>query len=217
MFTAVIPVKKNSKRFPNKNIKPFGNENLLTRKIRQVKSSGIADKIIVSSDCEIMLKIAKNLNVETIKRPKNLADESKPLSDFFLYITSIVPNGHLIWSCVTSPLFDENLMIDAKLKYEQALKNGYDSLITIYKFKHYIMDKKGPLNYQLGKNHLNSDQLEPFDLFTNGIIIAPIKSVLKWKYNYGPKAYRYEVNQKASIDIDTELDYLCALAYYNNS
>lgn len=47
-FTAVIPVKANSSRLPGKNIKPFGNENLLTRKIRQVKASNIADRIIVS-------------------------------------------------------------------------------------------------------------------------------------------------------------------------
>ncbi|WP_306201323.1 cytidylyltransferase domain-containing protein [Campylobacter jejuni] len=51
-FTAVIPVKANSSRLPGKNIKPFGNENLLTRKIRQVKASNIADRIIVSSDSD---------------------------------------------------------------------------------------------------------------------------------------------------------------------
>ena len=58
MFTAIIPVKKNSSRLPGKNLKIFGKENLLTRKIRQLKESKIADRIIVSSDCTKMLQVA---------------------------------------------------------------------------------------------------------------------------------------------------------------
>ena len=124
-----------------------------------------------------------------------------------------IPEGHLVWSCVTSPHFDEKLMSKAKVKYINALSDGYDSLITVYKFKHYLMDKNGPLNYELGLSHKNSDQLQGLDLFTNGIIFAPILSVKKWNYNYGPKAYRFDVDQKASIDIDTKLDYLAALSW----
>ena len=104
-------------------------------------------------------------------------------------------------------------MSKAKIEYTNALDKGYDSLITVYKFKHYLMDKNGPLNYKLGLSHKNSDQLPALDLFTNGIIFAPIFSVKKWKYNYGPNPYRFEVDQKASIDIDTELDYLTALSW----
>lgn len=213
MFTAVIPVKANSSRLPGKNIKPFGKENLLSRKIRQVQESKIADRIIVSSDSLEMLQIAKDMGVEGILRPSDLADESRPLSDFFDYITELIPTGNLIWSCATSPFFDEVLMKEAKIKYEQAIQNGFDSLITIYKFKHYMMDKNGPLNYKLGVAHLNSQDLPALDLFTNGILIAPIESVKKWHYNYGPNAYRFEVDQKASIDIDTKYDYLAALSW----
>ena len=213
MFTAVIPVKKNSTRFPGKNLKIFGKENLLVRKIRQLKESQIADKIIVSSDSDEMLDIAKKNNVEAVSRPTFYADESKPLSEFFQYIATLIPEGHLVWSCVTSPHFNEKLMTKAKNEYIAALDNGHDSLISIYKFKHYLMDKKGPLNYKLGLSHKNSDQLPALDLFTNGILFAPIISVKEWGYNYGPKAYRFEVDQKASIDIDTELDYISALSW----
>ncbi|HHP0355631.1 TPA: cytidylyltransferase domain-containing protein [Campylobacter lari subsp. concheus] len=216
-FTAVIPVKADSSRLPGKNIKPFGNENLLTRKIRQVKTSNIADRIIVSSDSEEMLQMARDMGVEAILRPKDLADESRPLSDFFDYIVELIPEGHLIWACATSPFFDEHLMVQAKQEYLKALSSGYDSLITVYKFKHYMMDENGPLNYKLGLAHQNSQDLPPLDLFTNGILIAPITSVSKWHYNYGLNSYRFIVDQKASIDIDTKLDYLAALAWLNEN
>ena len=75
------------------------------------------------------------------------------------------------------------------------------------------MDKKGPLNFGFGAEHKNSEDLPELDLFTNGIVISPISSVKKWKYHFGPKAYRFKVDQKASNDIDTKLDYLTALAW----
>ncbi|WP_257406310.1 cytidylyltransferase domain-containing protein [Campylobacter lari] len=216
-FTAVIPVKADSSRLPGKNIKPFGNENLLTRKIRQVKTSNIADRIIVSSDSEEMLQMAKDMGVEAILRPKDLADESRPFSDFLDYIVELISEGHLIWACATSPFFDEHLMVQAKQEYLKALNNGYDSLITVYKFKHYMMDENGPLNYKLGLAHQNSQDLPPLDFFTNGIIMSPISSVASWHYHYGKNAYRLVVDQKASIDIDTKLDYLTALAWLNEN
>jgi len=213
MLTAVIPVKENSSRLPGKNIKPFGNENLLSRKIRQVKESGITDRIIVSSDSSEMLNIAENMGVDAILRPLDLADESRPLSDFFDYIVSIIPDGDLMWACATSPFFDETLMRSAYKDYQNALLHGYDSLITTYKFKHYMLNEEGPLNYKLGLAHKNSQDLPALDLFTNGVLFAPIKSVKKWHYNYGSKAYRFNVDQKASIDIDTKYDYLAALSW----
>lgn len=215
-FTAIIPVKGNSSRLPNKNILPLGDENLLTRKIRQVKTSGIADRIIVSSDSEKMLEMARQMGVEAILRPQDLADESRPFSDFLDYIVEIVKEGHLIWTCATSPFFDENLMRQSKEIYLQNLENGYDSLIAIYKFRHYMLDSKGPINYKMGREHCNSQDLPALDFFTNGILYAPILSVAQWHYNYGPKAFRFEVNQKESLDIDTPLDYKIALAWYDS-
>ncbi|WLR39937.1 hypothetical protein P3269_05160 [Campylobacter jejuni] len=104
-FTAVIPVKANSSRLPNKNIRPFGNENLLTRKIRQVKTSNIADRIIVSSDSDEMLQMARDMGIEAIKRPIEFADESRPFGEFLIYLTELIKEGHLAYTCVTSPFF----------------------------------------------------------------------------------------------------------------
>ena len=47
-ITAVIPVKGNSTRLPNKNILPFGDSNLLQHKIEQLKHVEGLHEIIVS-------------------------------------------------------------------------------------------------------------------------------------------------------------------------
>lgn len=214
MYTAVIPVKKNSSRLLNKNILDFGDSTLLEHKINQLKKVKKINKIIVSSDSELMIEIAKKNNVEGILRPTDLANETRPLSDFFDYITTIVNDGYLVWACCTSPLFDEKYIKEAIHLWDEKIKFTHDSLITVYKFQHYLMDENGPMNYSLGNKHQNSQELKSYDLFTNGLLIAPISSVKKWRYNYGPNAYRFNVDQIASIDIDTKADYYTAKSYY---
>lgn len=217
---AVIPAKKNSSRLPNKNILPFGNSTLLEHKISQLQKVSGIDEIIVSSDSDIMLEKAKKMNVKSVKRPEELANELKPICDFFEYICDIIndDNGILVWSCCTSPLFDENLIQKALDIYKEKVYNSseYDSLIATYKFKHFLMDNNGPINYKLGKQHTNSQDLPDLYLFTNGIIITTLENVRKFKCWFGgPKHYKFLVDQKQSIDIDTEEDYIIAKAFYN--
>lgn len=217
---AVIPVKGNSSRLPGKNILPFGKSTLLETKIWQLQQVKGIDEIIVSSDSDVMLEKATLMGVKAIKRPIDLANESRPLAEFFEYICDVIndENGILVWACCTSPLFDEIHLNKAFDIYNSKVLNSedYDSLITVYKHTHYMRDEKGPLNYKLGRAHTNSQDIPPWYLFTNGVIISRLNKVREWGYNYGPKPYSMEVSQRASIDIDTRDDYICACAMYNH-
>ena len=94
-ITAVIPVKKNSSRLKNKNILPFASSNLLMHKIEQLKKVNLISRILVSSDSTQMLEMADSMDVDAIKRPTEFADESRPLTEFFDYITSIIDSDHI--------------------------------------------------------------------------------------------------------------------------
>ena len=48
------------------------------------------------------------------------------------------------------------------------MPENYDSLITTYRFQHYLFDEDGPFNFDIGENHKYSQNLPHFDLFTNG-------------------------------------------------
>ena len=211
-ISAVIPVKANSSRLKNKNILPFKETNLLINKIENLKKVNNLFEIIVSSDSDTMLNMAQKCKVKAIKRPNDLADESRPFSDFLDYICTIIQGEHLMWSCCTSPFVDYELFNSAISTYFEKLNEGYDSLITTMKFQHFLLDENGPMNFKSGKQHCNSQDLPIYHLFTNGIILAPKENVKKWHYHFGPKAYRMPVNQKQAIDIDTKYDYEIALA-----
>lgn len=213
-ITAIIPVKANSSRLPGKNLLPFGESNLLIHKIEQLKQVDEITDIIVSSDSDIMLEMAKNAGVQAIKRPEKYANESVPFGKFLDYLCEVLPNEHILWACVTSPLVEPYLYKKAIQIYFNKLSFGYDSLITLEPKQTFFMDKNGPLNFKTGLEHKNSEFLEPIYHFTNGINIAPKEKIAEWHYNYGPNPYKLLVNKREAIDIDDIYDYVCALAMY---
>ncbi|MDR0645032.1 MAG: hypothetical protein LBG05_09075 [Treponema sp.] len=215
IITAIIPVKKESGRLRNKNILPFADSNLLIHKIRQLKEVKAVSEIIVSSDSDAMLEMARNEGVVAMKRPIEFANESRSFSDFLEYICENTTGDHILWACVTSPLVDSNVYREGIEMYLQKREEGYDSLITVHRFQHFLLDGNGPLNFHRGKGHKNSQDLPPLFLFTNGIILAPRKNMYEWKYHFGINPFYLEVTKDAAIDIDDIYDYECALTFYN--
>ena len=149
-ITAVIPVKGNSTRLPNKNILPFADSNLLIHKIRQLKQVKEITDIIVSSDSDEMLAMAEAEGVTAMKRPTKYADESVPFGMFLEYISDTMPNEHIMWACATSPLVEPYLYEKAINTYFEKLEEGYDSLITCCPYQTYLMDEKGTSELQHG-------------------------------------------------------------------
>lgn len=216
-ITAVVPVKGNSSRLKNKNLLPFADSNLLVHKIRQLKQVDGISEIIVSSDSDEMLQYGIDEGVTAVKRPTQYADESQPFGYFLEYVCSIIGYDTLMWACCTSPMVTPELYAKAIKEYEQKLLEGYDSLITVQSFQHFLLDESGPMNFQPGLKHVNSQELPKYHYFTNGIILSPKDSVKAWHYHFGPRVYRMEIQQNEAIDIDTYWDYICAKAYYEES
>lgn len=211
-ITAIVPVKANSSRLPGKNILPFGGSNLLLHKIGQLKQVKEITDIIVSSDSDVMLEMAEEAGVKAVKRPEQYANESVPFGSFLDYLCETMPNDHFLWACVTSPLVEPYLYRRAIRLYFEKLEEGYDSLVTLHPMQSFFLDKNGPINFETGLNHKNSEFLEPIYHFTNGINLAPKTSIAEWHYNYGPNPFKLMVNKREASDIDDIYDYVQALA-----
>ena len=213
-ITAIVPVKGNSSRLPNKNILPFGDSNLLQHKIEQLKQVNGLYEIIVSSDSDEMLAIGEKCGVKAIKRPTRYADESVPFGMFLEYVCDIIEGDHLMWACATSPCVEPYLYEKAIKLYLEKLQEGYDSLITCQPYQTFLMDENGPMNFKMGLEHINSEKLPMLYHFTNGIDLAPKDKVKEWHYNFGPKAYKLLVNKREAADIDDVYDYEMAKILY---
>ena len=217
-YTAIIPVRAGSRRLKNKNISPFNGTNLLINKISQLKDVPLISRIVVSSDSDEMLEMAKNENVEIHKRSWEYCDEkTKTFGEVVAHIADSVSGDNIVWATCTSPLVSPDSYQKAINLYEDnVLKSKInDSLITFEPFKRYMWDDNGPLNYRLGINHVPSQQLPVFYFVTDGILIAERKNMIKWNYFHGTNPYKMELEKIECVDIDDLLDLEKAKAWLN--
>lgn len=213
-YTAVIPVREGSRRLKNKNVAPFAGTNLLLNKISQLKQVEEISNIVVSSDSELMLEMAEKAGVATHRRAPEFCDEkSKTFGEVVAHICSNVEGDNIIWATCTAPLVFPKHYKEAIGLYEKALKEGYDSLMSVETFKRYLWNDDGPVNYELGLKHVPSQQLPSLYFVTDGILIAPRQKMIEWNYFHGRNPYKYQLDKRTSIDIDDGLDLACARAW----
>lgn len=214
MYTAIIPVRKGSRRLKNKNIAPFSDSTLLEYKIKQLKNVSSIDNIVVSSDCDYMLDMSSKLGVSTYKRKPEYCDEkTKPFGEVVAHICSNVSGENIVWATCTSPLVEASDYEEAIEIYKRKKLEGYDSLMSVEEFHRYIWTDKGPLNYELGIKHVPSQELKALYRVTDGILIAPRKKMIEWKYFHGSNPHMHIMDKRSSIDIDDPLDMACAKAW----
>lgn len=213
-ITAVIPVRAGSRRLKNKNIAPFAGTNLLINKIEQLKKVDEIDKIIVSSDSDVMLEMARENGVETHKRAPEYCDEkTKSFGEVVRHVAENVTGDDILWATCTSPLVFPKTYKAAIKAYYPALEQGYDSLVSFEVIKRYLWDDNGPINYELGIKHVPSQQLPNLYIVTDGVLLAPREKMIEWAYFHGRNPYRFIIDKKTSVDIDDGLDLAKARAW----
>ena len=134
MISFFIPIRKGSKRVINKNFRPLPcySYGLLEIKIKQlIKFKKLAKKelknkfeFIISTNCEKTLKFLKKYKKEFrvhIRTDQDSADDS--LDRLIKLIPSICKGKYILWTHVTSPLFNE--------------KNYYEFIKSFLKSKKY--------------------------------------------------------------------------------
>jgi N-acylneuraminate cytidylyltransferase len=164
-------------------------------------------RIIVSTDCKKYQEIALSEGVEVNDRPSVLSGESAVFNDFVRYIANEFSIGSLVWCPVTAPLIDCVDYEDAISKYSDAIKDDYDSLITVNKVKRYLLDENGPLNFRHDIGIRSKNSLPILYEFVNGISIAKSASMSEWGYNWGQNPFKFILPVIRQVDICDREDY----------
>ena len=75
----VVPARGGSKRVPRKNVRPVAGVPMLQRTLEIVVASGVADRVIVSTDDDEIATVARSAGAEVpFMRPAHLADDHTP-------------------------------------------------------------------------------------------------------------------------------------------
>lgn len=202
-ITAVVPVRTGSTRVPNKGIRPFAGTTLLEHKIETLKKVKGLDDIVVSSDGQHVLDIARAAGANTHLRSAYYASAKCTGSEFFQNLAKSISADVLIYSPPTSPFILPETVELAISKYNS---EDCDSIATVHPVKHHMWLNNKPMNYDI-LNSPNSQDLPEIQRITYGVCINSSKNVIKCKNVVGLKPYLLEIDEIEAVDIDTMLDF----------
>lgn len=207
-----LPMRKGSQRVRNKNIKDFAEikGGLTFIKISQLLKSKKIDKIIVSTNDEEVKSIANSFNNQKIiidDRAEELASSDTLTDDLIKYIPSIVSDGVVLWTHVTSPFVTENIYDNMVDDYFKNLEIN-DSLMSVTKLQKFIWNKNEPISYDKTKEKWPRTQtIAPLYEVNSGAFIADINIYKNLCDRIGDKPFLYELSEKEAFDIDWEDDF----------
>lgn len=79
MNVCLIPARGGSKRIPNKNLEEINGEKMLFRAYDMAKKSGLFHHVIISTDSDETIRLARSRRCNVIRRPSELCDDHSPV------------------------------------------------------------------------------------------------------------------------------------------
>ncbi len=104
-LVAFVPARSGSERVPGKNVRPLAGHPLLAYAIATARQSGVADRVVCSTDSEEIAEIARWYGGEVVLRPAELATSTSPDVEWLRHALGELPERYDLFALVrpTSP------------------------------------------------------------------------------------------------------------------
>lgn len=215
---AIIPARGGSKGVPGKNIKHLGGKPLLAYTVEVAKQSKLINRLIVSSEDEDIIKVARDLGVEVpFKRPEHLAGDQSGSVEVVKHAVEYVEEKGEYYDAVlllqvTSP-FREDGFIDRAI--EKFIKSQADALVSVLPVPqeynpHWVFetDKYDNLKISTGEEEIIKRRQDlPKTFFRDGSIYITKKEYIKKGSFFGKKLTYIESKPEFYVNIDTIEDW----------
>lgn len=207
---AVVPMKLNNERLPNKNTKVFDNGKPLCYYILAtlLKVEGINEIYVYCSNPKIKYYIPDG--VKYLKRKESLDTSQTKMNEVLKCFAEDVDADVYLMTHVTSPFVSAE-SIQAALN---EVKSGeYDSALAVQKVQEFLWKDGQPINYDLS-NIPRTQDLPSIYSETSGFYIYKKDIIMEHNRRVGFKPYLKEVSKIESIDIDEYEDFQIANAVF---
>jgi CMP-N-acetylneuraminic acid synthetase len=210
---ALLPMKGNSERVPNKNMRDFDGAPLYHAIVKSLLASKYVSYVVINTDSEIIEKDAKENfgdKIIIIDRPEEIQGDFVSMNNIIEYDLSQLEGEHFLQTHSTNPLLRSETIDSAIETYFDSLKD-FDSVFGVTKVQTRFYDKDAkPINHNPNEL-LRTQDLEPmFEENSNFYIFS--KEAFKNADNkrIGLKPKIFEVNKLEAVDIDEPEDFKLA-------
>ena len=218
-----LPCKKTSTRVRNKNKRPFANIRfgLVKIKLDQLIRAKLVNKIYLSTNDNKIISFVKKLKNKKIivhtRKDHSLSQSSTMTQKLITHAIKVIPDGHILWTHVTSPFVSSRIYDEVIKKYKSSLRKSYDSLMSVTKIKGFIWDDKKSINYNYNKiKWPRTQDIKPLNKINSAIFINSRENYIKYKNRLGKKPFMFELKRYYGLDIDDVEDFYLAEFLFKN-
>ena len=210
--TAVVPMKLNNRRLPQKNTKCFKNGKPLCWYILStlLKINEIEEVYVYCSNPDIKKYIPEGVNY--LKRSEDLDQDSTKMNEVLQAFAREIPSDIYVMMHTTAPFIKSSSI---KKGLEAVLSGDFDSSFAVKKLQDFLWKDGRPFNYELD-NIPRTQDLPPLFEETSGFYIYKSNIIRNLNRRIGQKPFLVEVSEIESIDIDEPEDFKIADAIYNH-
>lgn len=211
-IVAIVPMKLNNRRLPQKNTKCFTNGKPLCYYILStlLTVNGVDEVYVYCSNPNIQEFIPEG--VKYLKRSESLDQDTTKMNEVLQCFAADVPADIYVMTHTTAP-FISKASIEKGLR--AVLSGEYDSAFAAKKLQDFLWKDGMPFNYQLN-NIPRTQDLPALYEETSGFYIYRNEVMTKLNRRIGEKPYIVEVGEIESVDIDEAEDFMIADAIYNH-
>ncbi len=210
---AVIPARGGSKAVPRKNLRTVGGKPLIAWSIEQAGKSAYIDRLVLSSEDEEIIAVARSLNLEVpFKRPEELAGDDVPAYLPVIDMAEKLPGyDYAVLLQPSAPLRSAD---DIDGCIAMCIDSGAPSCVSLT-----VTDKSPYWMYRLEKNNrmlplieqpdegvLQRQQLPESYALNGAVYVAETQWLIHNRKYLGPQTVGYQMPKARSLDIDTETD-----------
>ncbi len=209
---AIVPMKLNNRRLPQKNTKAFTNGKPLCYYILStlLTVKGLDDVYVYCSNPDIQEFIPSG--VKYLKRSESLDQDTTKMNEVLQCFAKDVPADIYVMTHTTAPFISK----ESIEKGLNAVKSGeFDSSFAAKRLQDFLWKDGMPFNYELSSIPRTQD-LEPLYEETSGFYIYKKDVITKLGRRIGDKAFIVEVGEIESVDIDEPEDFMIADAIFNH-
>lgn len=209
---AIVPMKLNNRRLPQKNTKCFTNGQPLCNYILStlLKVDGIDDVYVYCSNPDIQEFIPEG--VRYLKRSTSLDQDTTKMNEVLQCFATEVPADIYVMTHTTAPFITKESI---QRGLEAVKSGGFDSSFAAKKLQDFLWKDGIPFNYELN-NIPRTQDLPALYEETSGFYIYKSEVMTKLNRRIGEKPFIVEVGEIESVDIDEPEDFLIADAIYNH-
>lgn len=221
---AIIPARSGSKGLKDKNIKELNGKPLLAYSIEAAKESNLFDEIMVSTDSEKYVEIARSFgaHVPFLRSEVNSSDKAGSWDVVLEVLENYQKLGKIFNSvCLlqpTSPLRTAQDIIEA---YRLLETKKADAITSVCEADHSpLWTMTLPESQSLGEfrkqtNVKPRQQLPSYYRLNGAIYIRKVNYINEKIQILDSNEFAYIMHREHSVDIDTELDFTIAKSIIN--